>query len=320
MPIRSRLGVGSRLSLSADALPSFRATQDFDRPGGALTQSAAYQGAEPSLDHQMDEPMHDAIDDAILVSHAKATTKILSISDEADLVAGRDHDDAHRRPSTSSALDCEDSEWRGSTDMTPEEERILLDIVANRISSISRDTAPAPRISGSSVGRQEPGEREKALLTQIKELTRQLEKEKDRKKEEAKAALATPPEQRDQLVICTHLLPYKLHKGTDGTLRIGRPSSKLAAYENLTKLDVTWVGFLAEHVEPKDEKIVREKLFELNCIPVFLRDKSVREAAEGMSAEVRGQKPSSRLPQLAPPSRRERTSTEPHAYSVKGQQ
>jgi trehalose 6-phosphate synthase/phosphatase len=127
--------------------------------------------------------------------------------------------------------------------------------------------------------------REKQLLAQIKELTRQLDKEKNRKKEQARASRASK-EQRRRLVICSQLLPYRLSKLDDGTLKVGGASSKLKAYGSLhQRLDVAWVGCPAMHVPAQQHEAVRRQFLKLNCHPVFITE-SEMELAEGMWAEV----------------------------------
>ena len=127
--------------------------------------------------------------------------------------------------------------------------------------------------------------REKQLLAQIKELTRQLDKEKNRKKEQARASHASK-EQRRRLVICSQLLPYRMNQRDDGTLKVGGASSKLKAYDSLhQRLDVAWVGCPAMHVPAQQQEAVRRQFLKVNCHPVFITE-SEMELAEGMWAEV----------------------------------
>ena len=58
---------------------------------------------------------------------------------------------------------------------------------------------------------------------QIRELTRQLDKEKHRKKEQARSASETGR----RLIVCSQLLPYKVKKEEDGSFTVGDASAKL---------------------------------------------------------------------------------------------
>ena len=55
-------------------------------------------------------------------------------------------------------------------------------------------------------------------LSQIRELERQLAKEKVRKKEQAKAS--SEGEARRKLVVCSPWLPYRVRRAADGKLSI----------------------------------------------------------------------------------------------------
>ena len=127
--------------------------------------------------------------------------------------------------------------------------------------------------------------REKQLLAQIKELTRQLDKEKHRKKESARAA-QTSKELRRRLIICSQLLPYHMSRLEDGTVVIGEASTKQKAYESLQdRLDVAWVGCPAVHVPEEQQEDIRTQFLALSCHVVFIEEAEM-ELAEGMWAEV----------------------------------
>ena len=108
-------------------------------------------------------------------------------------------------------------------------------------------TSSAPVVSahgpgkGRAAGTDVVAERERQLLAQIKELTRQLDKEKHRKKAAA-ASQQVSKEKRTRLVICSQLLPYKIALDSDGVPRVAEASGKQRAYSTLTRLDVTWVS------------------------------------------------------------------------------
>lgn len=126
---------------------------------------------------------------------------------------------------------------------------------------------------------------EKVILAQIKELTRQLNQEKHRKKEQARAS-HYDKKQRRRLIVCSQQLPYRLEVTEDGSFEIGRATSKLKSYESLhDRLDVAWVGCPPMDVPEEHQEEVRRRYNDLNCHPVFVSPEQL-ELAEGMWAEV----------------------------------
>lgn len=334
---RNKLGLGSRLSRSADgvlqAFPSFAAPSPFDPPLGSnpklpstsedaeMRESAALLGVQVDLGPVVEDSHSDFIRDALLVSgssnRAKGANK-RSISEETDLVAGRHlakvpasdlqgefsafgspymegveypaqprEDKPRSAPSNGTSTD--DMEQvivsRQSSGIEATIERREMPVHA-RASSLSNLLASTSRTGYGA--RNESADKEKALMAQIKALTLQLEKEKNRKKEHARAANVGPEKKRSRLVICTHMLPYHLERSPeDGQLMVGsRVASKLAAFERLDKFDVLWVGYLSEHVNKEEQEHVRSELAKYGCVPVYFNTLAEREAAEAMSTEV----------------------------------
>jgi len=126
-------------------------------------------------------------------------------------------------------------------------------------------------------------EKEKHLLAQIKELERQLLKEKQQKREKAKTK-ERPDRQR--LIVCSQWLPYELQRSADGRLEVGPPSKHHAAHEGMAqRLDVTWVGCPSEAVPEEEQPALRDEFAARQCVPVFLPAELLQQM-EGIASEV----------------------------------
>jgi len=259
------------------------------------------------------EQATDSISDALLVSDSRGRfgKSKRSMSEEADLVLGRDlleEDSIDHTPAygydyhgrLDDSLEPTDGYFETAPDLIASEHGSAEDIVDQmEAPAIQSRTLSATSTAGSvaassgtrgppSSGRQESADREKALMAQIKALTFQLEKEKHRKKEQARAAKTGAEKKRYRVLVCTYILPYRLERNPeDGLLKVSkRGSSKLAAYERFDKFNVLWVGYLPTYVEVADREHVRRELAMFDCVPVFFNTLAEREAAEAMSTEV----------------------------------
>jgi len=265
---RNLLGLGSKFGNSTDGrLPSVSAHEALYEAGGAL------QGVEQlSIRTAGPIPSSTSIDDALVMSGTKdrklSGGKQLSMENEANLVSSRSTPKPPLRPSRSThSCNSDEGTARAS------ESDAMLQLSLPGKSEKDKEKAKKP----------EPTEKEKALLVQIKELERQLAKEKHRKKQEAKSTAAQ--EHRRRLIVCSQWLPYTVERTSEGTLVVGQPSSHLSAYEAIHRADVTWVGCAPVPVPEGEQAALREQFEALNCMIVYPPNE-VLEEAEGIASEV----------------------------------
>ena len=323
-PARHPLGIGSRFSTSADGR-----LQGGSFLGGLAQASGALQGVAaqvPSSPTQEGPSEPNSISDAIMMSRPpRGRTKLYSISDEADLASGRG--DYVQGPAAAASFTgsgglpqlppgaATPPGAAADGPVTPKARRVLLPDATNPPAPVTeprKGTAPKLVDAKAKTMAESRGEeqirREKHLLAQIKELERQLDKEKLRKKEQAKAS---KPREKRRLIVCSRRLPYHLVRDDAGRLELAASyaderSTKLAAYESVQqRLDVTWVGcpftsaagvgpgvgadsqFCDLSILPGSEEAeqAREALAKVHCVPVLLPPEQL-ERAEVLSAEV----------------------------------
>ena len=253
------------------------------RPVPLSASQGAMQGVSPQL---APTPPHgfDVIGDAIsLYSSGSGKQKMLSI-EETDLVAGRFDASASSsgfgRTSSLPVSSTRHGHGAGAPSAA----------ASSSLDSTSREGLalgpPAPTRVGKKGEKKNETEKEKLLRARMKELQSKLDLEQHRKKEQAKASHDVRAS-RGRLVVCTPRLPYRIERNDDGRLVVGAPSSRLAAYEHISRLDVTWVGCPGgdEEIGDDEKEGLAAELREVGCVPVYV-DPGLLAEAEGISGEV----------------------------------